>query len=421
MFGRKAWIGGLLAGWCCVGVVSGSAQAQTGEDVREENLQASLGDKDLSPAPPGFESSLEQFAKLWDELDFFGDLRLRYESDYNRNKDFDTLGNPSDDSRNRGRFRLRFGLRYPVQDDLLFETGLRTNSEDDDPRDDDVDLGDAWRVSDIGLDLLNLTYRPGGFDGFFARAGKFHHIFENNPVMGSLVWDPDVNPEGAALGYALNMDDSTLESFRLVVGEYLAVEQDRNNDVLTFAAQATCRLALSEDLGAQAGVGYVGFSNPTPDGNTDLLVLDSGNFLIPGDFYSEFSIYDSYLALDFDVADIPFVVSGGWIANTGARINQDHGWTLGVAAGELREPGDLRAFYQYQEIEQDALFTPVARADFARLTNYEGSAAGVGWRVSDAVEWGATLSWVKAIKRQGGLFTLPRHETRFRLDLLVTF
>jgi hypothetical protein len=380
-----------------------------------------VGEKDLSLASYRTPYSLEQFAQLWEEIDFFGDLRLRYEIDNNRNKKFNNQGEPNDDNRHRGRYRLRFGLRYPIHEDLLFETRLRTGGEEEDPRDDDADMGDAWRVLDIGMDLLNLTYTPEWLDGIWIRAGKFNHIFETNPVMGSLIWDPDVNPDGAALGFSFQPEEGVVESLSLAVGEYLSIEQDRDNEVLTFTAQAACRLALSDSLGAQAGVGYMGFSNPTPDGNTDLLDLDRGNFLIPGDYYSEFRIFDSFVALHFDVEEIPVVVSGEWIVNPGARINQDHGWTLGLAAGTLQEPGDVRAYYQYQEIEQDALFTPVARADFASLTNYAGSAAGVGWRVSESVEWGASISWVEIINKGGGPFSLPRHETRFRLDLLVYF
>jgi hypothetical protein len=239
--------------------------------------------------------------------------------------------------------------------------------------------------------------------------------------MGGLSWDPDLNPEGVAACIGLESADSFLESFRLAVGGYISVEQERADDVTAFSAQTTLGLALGEGIGGEIGIGYFGFSNTTPDGNTELVGLNAGNYLQGGEFLSEFRIWDSYAALSFEVGEIPFAVSGGWIANPGARINQDHGWTAGLAVGELKEAGDVRGFYQYQEIQQDAIFTPIARTDFARITNYEGSAAGVAWRFQDNMELGASVSWVEAVKESGVGFTEPRHESRFRLDLNIFF
>jgi len=373
---------GVLTACVVFSVKLGFAQEDQGQPL-ENRSDYALDERDFFYAPTGYRPSLEEFARIWEEVDFIGDIRMRFETDFNRNKAFDPQGKPNDDNRRRVRYRLRFGLRYPLHEELLFETRLRSQSRENDPRDDDVTMGDGWRANDIGMDLFNLTYRPDWYDRIWIRAGKLQHFFTDNPVMGALVWDPDLNPEGAAAGLDFLGDNDLIDSFRIAAGEYISIEQDRGNDVMTFAAQASCSLTLNERIGAQAGVGYVGFTNPSPDANTALDALNAGNYMEGGTYASEFTIFDSFLAVDFDCMEIPLVISAGWMKNPGARINQDQGWTLGAAAGELKTVGDIRAYYQYQEIEQDALFTPTASADLARLTNYSGSVAGVAWRFQE--------------------------------------
>ena len=92
--------------------------------------------------PPGFEDpvyyslpaysvpsssyapTLDRLVEVWEKIDFFGDLRLRYEGDFNRNKVDVSDGNniePSDEDRHQGKFRFRIGAHYPFHEDLRFE------------------------------------------------------------------------------------------------------------------------------------------------------------------------------------------------------------------------------------------------------------------------------------------------------------
>lgn len=375
---------------------------------------------DPGPVPEG---SLARFARVWEKIDFFGDLRFRYQLDFNRNKVFDPAGRPSEDDRHQGRMRLRFGARYPFHETLRFETRFRTRNEENDPRDDDLSFGRQWRTGDVGMDLLNLTLRPilDEQDLFWVRVGKFRNVLRQNPVMGGLVWDPDLNPEGVAAGSIVPLGMGPLDRLHIAAGGYVSVEQNRANDVAAFAAQAALDTAFAENVRSTLAVSYTGFNDTSPAGQALLADLDEGNYLVNGDYRSDFHIWDSYGALFVEAAGIPVTVSGEWIANPGAEINRDHGWTAGVAAGTIEEPGDFRVYYQYQEIEQDALFTPIARSDFARLTNYRGSAAGASWCFFTNMELAATVSWVRGIERGGGAFTQPRHESRFRLDLIIRF
>ena len=400
----------------------GAASGDEGAPPSTSNAQAPV----TSPLPaagtvPG--GSLERFARVWEKIDFFGDLRFRYQADFNRNKEYDFAGNPSDDDRHTGRMRLRFGVRYPFHETLLFETRLRTRDKERDPRDDDLVMGRGWRTGDVGLDLLNLTFRPilDEQELLWIEGGKIRNVFLENPVMGGLVWDPDINPEGGAAGSTLPIGLGPLERLRLIAGGYVSVEVDRANDVAAFVAQAVLDTSFTEHVQCTFSSSYTGFNDPSPAGQPVLADLDDGNYLENGDFVSDFRIWDSFAALQVHPLGVPLVLSGEWIANTGAEINQDHGWTVGIAAGKIKDPGDFRVYYQYQLIEQDALFTPIARTDFARVSNYRGNAAGASWCFFTNMQLDATISWVRGIERSGGDFTQPRHETRFRLDLLIRF
>ncbi|MHC4942412.1 MAG: putative porin [Planctomycetota bacterium] len=424
---RSLWLGIVIV--CCLPIpVFAQSTDEPGFDA-----PVYYGTPAYSVPSSSYAPTLDRLVEVWEKIDFFGDLRLRYEGDFNRNKVDVSDGNniePSDEDRHQGKFRFRIGAHYPFHEDLRFEIRMRTKMRDadekwgevdDDPRDDDVVFGDAWRVSDVGLDLLNLKYSMLGSDWMWVQAGKFEQIFLENPVMGGLIWDPDLNPEGAAVGVTFRSEDGVFEFFNVSVGEYIAVEQDRASDVYTFAAQASFRINLTDHMTATGGSGYLGVSNPTPDGNTELFDLNEDNYTVAGDFVSKFRIFDSFLALGFEIMEIPAVVSGEWIVNTGADINQDHGWTVGAALGQLKQAGDVRGYYQYQDIEQDALFSPFARYDFIKISNYFGSATGLAWRFTDNMELATSWSWVKTRKRSSGAYTKPRHETRIRLDLNIYF
>lgn len=382
-----------------------------------------------SPSP-----ALEEMAQVWDKIDFFGDLRLRYQGDFNRNTvDVDMGGGATegrDNDEHTGRMRFRFGLRYPVVESLKFETRLRArqrNSDNsdalynDDPRSEDVVLGDGFRNMDLSLDLLNLKYQILGERWSWLWGGKFENFFVRNPVYGDLTWDPDVNPEGLAAGIDLASDDGLVEALKVGAGYYIAVDQDRKSDVTTFSAQASARLGLGDHVDVMVASGYYGFTNPTPDGNDTLLNLNEGNLVVDGQFVSDFNVWDSYLALVVDVADVPIVVSGSWIYNTGARTNRDTGWTAGMALGRLEQAGTVRAYYQYQKIEQDALFTPVARSDFLKLSNYKGNALGIDWRFEKNLIVGTNVSWVQTLEEENTGYTQPRDETRLRIEFTVLF
>jgi hypothetical protein len=96
----------------------------------------------------------------WERITLYGDFRTRYEGFFQA----DTA------SRQRGRFRVRFGLRTPVAEDLDFNLRL-ASGEAQDVASTNQTFTDFFNRKPINLDLVSLTFTPAGLDGLSLGAG----------------------------------------------------------------------------------------------------------------------------------------------------------------------------------------------------------------------------------------------------------
>src|SRR5256884_9532426 len=138
------------------------------------------------------------------ELELYGDARLRYE--YRSGQMEGGVSPPNDwQERKRERYRLRIGLRGVLADDWFFGVRLETSQN---PRSTNVTFGDdtsttsgstttfngpfAKNSDGINVGQAYLGYK--GFRDITLTGGKMP-----NPLVTTLmVWDADINPEGAA-------------------------------------------------------------------------------------------------------------------------------------------------------------------------------------------------------------------------------
>jgi polyhydroxyalkanoate synthesis regulator phasin len=182
-------------------------------------------------------------------IELFGDLRLRYEHRQANTPMGDRL------ELDRGRVAVRLGLRGDLFDDFYYGLRLETSSN---PRSPWVTFGGAspgpFGKSSLGVDIgqAYLGWRPA--DWVNITGGKMP-----NPLYTtSMVWDPDLNPEGAAERFKYSVGDAT---FFANFGQFLY--QDNNPsyvsaDLLPFVAGT--RQSSGNDttflLAWQAGVNY---------------------------------------------------------------------------------------------------------------------------------------------------------------------
>jgi hypothetical protein len=360
--------------------------------------------------------------RFWDDLledlAFYGDFRLRLEGD------FELDDRPE---RYRGRIRLRLGVNYQLSEDLLLGVRLTTGARGD-PNSPHVTLGDGLDKFEVTIDRAFLSYRPAWLEGAALTAGKFAHPFYQNPVYGELVWDADVQPEGVAAGYKLS-DLGWLESVELHAGEYVLLEQAGAEEALASVGQVFAVGSVAENTRLTVAAGYYLYTDATPGGADDLLLESEGNATEdrngdgePDRFRADFGIFNPIAAVTYSGLLWPITAAVEYILNTEAGGGENQGWAAGVAAGSAKERGDGWLYYQWQLVEQDAVFSPFAQDDFLFRTNHSSHAVGVNYQVLDGLGVHVWALFSQRDETSSGRTTdSDRDQWRVRIDFNVRF
>lgn len=356
---------------------------------------------------------------FWERVSASADIRLRHEHGARRD-------NPN---RNRERVRARFGLKADLGEGFTAGFRLRTGDPKD-PRSPYNDLGrdedgdGMLRSLQINFDRLYIGWKPSALEGFWIKAGKFGHPFVSNPVYGELVWDADVNPEGIAAGFDM-MPTPDLD-ISLMAGQYLLVAEHATDEFSAFVAQASAKARLAEKTSLTAALGWYRYGNPHPDGNLDSAALDRSNLLVGGEYASDFHILNPIVAVHYGGFGIPVTVAGEYIYNTGAdegsgaQDGDENGFAIGFSAGQTKKKGDWKLFYQWQRVEQDAVFSPFSQDDFQFASGFRGHVYGVKYQLTDRVSvrgWGLTAQ----TERHGAGAPDDDDDTKLRFDVDARF
>ncbi len=288
-----------------------------------------------------------------DRLTFYGDYRIRAENDQNR---------PNADDRWRGRLRLRLGANYSVSEELMVGARVTTGNPDD-ARDTNATIGNEFGKGTLSLDRLFLTWTPESSDASFVTAGKFAHRFARNPIYDELVWYSNVQPEGILAGTEWR-GIGPLDTAAFKLGAYL-FRDDTERDVEIAVAEMRGSSSLSKGSHLDLSAAWYGFSHAE---EVEAATVD------------EYQIVDVIAALSFDDALAPWRVAVESVTNVGVSSPENSGWAAGVSYGQIRNRGDWRVYYQYQEIGNDAVFSPVAGGDFLIDRNFHGHVFNADYR-----------------------------------------
>lgn len=388
--------------------------AQPGAAPESEIAEAV--DEYLSSHPPAREEP--PWEGVMQRLTAYGDFRLRAESSFK-------LGDTPD--RHSQRVRFRVGANYQLTDELLFGGRLITGDPAD-PQSSHQTLGNVFHSFTTSLDRAFVTYRPEWARGGWVTAGKFSHPFSQNPVYTELLWDADVQPEGVVGGYTFSKA-GPLENLAFSAGRYLLLEQSRADDGFASVFHVSAARRVAEHLSANFATSYYSYSSVTPGGSRALFSENSGNATLdedgdgkPDKFQSEFGIVNPIIAFTYDKWEFPLTISAEYILNTRARIEEDQGWAAGASIGRAQRKGDWRLYYQWQVIEQDAVFSPVSQDDFVFQTNHRSHLFGVNRQVTNNI--GLHL-WT-LISARDKTFSSPttgsdQNQWRLRLDMNARF
>lgn len=326
---------------------------------------------------------------LWSErVRVKGDLRYRYEHVRNDRRSPDR-----DDNRNRNRVRARIGVDAELLPTLDLHLQLSTaevvdaNGKDEgDPVSGNQTLTNAWSLKNVWLSQAWADWHPEAAPGLSILAGKIKRPFIT-PVSSELVWDGDVNPEGAMIDYHREFD-----RFELFVKGYgfWTIERKTEGDSGLFGAQGALKhnfTAFDDKAHVMGGLSYYDYGDT--DGEEFFVDGDPfGNSTDPTEtfFAEDFDLFEVFGEVGFRVRNVPVVVFADYVTNTAAD-DDDQGWSVGFQVA--RSPWKFR--YLYKEVEKDAVFGAFTDSDFGGGgTNAEGHELNLSYKLTKNWELAAT-------------------------------
>ena len=336
----------------------------------------------LQPSPAAGATEIMPWLK---GAKFGGDIRLRAESFDFYNKD--TSAGATDRTRNRFRVRLRWGFEKDFGDD--WKTGFRlATGSSTDPTSTNVTLGNPgyFNYKSILVDKAYAVYEPsalknkGPVKDVKIGAGKFENPFLRHS--NSMVWDPDVTPEGVyeQVNFTLLSGDRTKWTADATAGQYLVNENaGLETDAQVFGYQgsltaSTYFFGTQEPVDITGAVSYYDYPNwfQTVTSNTAGTSYLRTNSITADDF----RVLDLYPEVAFYIGRTPTTVWVDYAVNTanvgtgdafsgGNDIHDaDEAWGVGIKLGKPKKKGDWELYYAYYEIGANAVVAAFNDSDF---------------------------------------------------------
>jgi hypothetical protein len=405
---------------------------QEAEDVRSELT------KDVSASPAG----KWKLSVPITELELYGDARVRYEYRGGETPS-NQPGTPSDwNERSRERYRVRIGLRGTLVDDWFFGVRLETSTN---PRSTNVTFGDDAGPFGKTSDAINIGQAYIGYRGFKDVTLTFGKMA--NPLVTTLmVWDGDINPEGAA--------EQWKHSFNFNFGGgSTEVAQDYSKDSKSVVAPAPSEpFKLKVDVFANFAQFVYDDANPenpigprgpanrlTPNTDAWLLAWQVGaRFNFPKNLYAQLAptiynytgagdsfnalyrggevgvtnntsmgfnqtginsllIFDMPVEIGWRIGELPMRLFGDFAVNLDAddrattalhptKDDQRYAYQIGIGVGQLKVKKDWQVNVFWQHTEQYSLDPNMVDSDiFDSRVNMEGVAIQAGYALSDAI------------------------------------
>jgi hypothetical protein len=341
-------------------------------------------------------------------LTFYGDVRIRYELDWDSQ---DAAGAERED-RNRGRVRARFGLNYQIASDWSVGARVRTGSsrsqqsphltfvsDDEGQRDD----------TDFVADRYFVQFKRGAFTAWGGR--NTSPFWQQN----ELFWDEDVTPTGLAGSYDTKLGRGNLTA---VGGAFFLPDGGTDLSGQMLAGQLKYGLPVkSSQFTLAGGLHFINGDEPTTNlrnsnGDRDYLIgVGSLQWSIP--------VKGVPLTLGADVFKNFINYSRAEVAPFPPSTDDETlGYVFSVTLGQLKNRHDWIVGYSYAHIETLAVNASYAQDDWVRFgsgaqtdaSDFKGHEVRLGYAISKQINLLARLYLVEAI-------TTVQDGNRFRLDL----
>ncbi len=330
-----------------------------------------------------------------------GDLRLRYQYE----------DKSSGEDRHRTRMRFRLGMESKVNDKVKVAAGLATGGSD--PRSTNETLDNTFDTPDIRLDYAYATYTPN--DWATIRAGKIKGMKSVIMRQSDLLWDGDINPEGAALALAKKAGDVT---WMLNTGLFVLDESSSDtSDPYMFVIQPAVKAKLGGGVSVEAALAYYGFEN-VQDAMLDN--AEGGPTMTAAGYKYDFDSISPGFEIGFKKplgGIVPFAsIFGEYIHNTDPSENEN-GYLAGLKFGakKIKDQGDWQLKYMYRRLEQDAWLDTFPDSDaYSGETDVKGHEVALAYGLGPNTELGFDYYYMEQIKGTG-------RKTIFQADWKMKF
>jgi hypothetical protein len=329
-----------------------------------------------------------------DRIDFGGDIRLRYE----------LIDEEFEDTRDRERFRARFGFSTNVRDDVTIVIRLATGGGN--PVSTNQDFDDGFSTKDIGWDLGYVSWNVN--ESLTVNVGKtVNPLFRAGRV--PLIWDSDLNPEGIFAMFRSGRFFGTAAAFSVE-------ERSSADDSTLYAVQGGVILPVG-DSKLTLGIGGFSFTNtignePFYDGRARGNTVDvDGNYVYG---YKDTEVFAQY---DTKVGRIPLQLFAHYTQNHDVSV-QDSAYAFGARIGNAEKPGEFDFAWIYQDLGADSLVGTFNDSDFAGGgTDSKGHLLISSYTLAEKIFLGATLFINQRDRFQG----VEHDYNRLQLDLVFIF
>ena len=363
-----------------------------------------------SPAQPAASASTQK--PWWERLTFYGDLRVRYEGFFQ----------DETESRQRGRYRLRFGVRTPIAEGLDLNLRL-ASGEAADVTSTNQTLTDFFNRKPISIDQASLAYTPRRARALTLGAGKFGY-----PVTRTqMVWDDDVNWEGVFEQAAWKVANADV---RLVAVQSPLNDVGSGPDAFMFGEQAQAAFRVGAHT-VQLSIADYGFQNidqlavaldqrtAIRTQQTNAIRRNEAGRVIG--YVSGFNLVDSIAQATFNTgrSDYPLQALANVVVNTRAADDQETGMWLVGSYGRAAAVNTYALSYTFARVERDAVISAFNFSDMGPATNVLMNMVTFSFMPKGRLNLDATGIFTKLLEAPA---SSPNHLLkRIQIDARVTF
>jgi len=338
-------------------------------------------------------------------IQLYGDMRLRVNYDDNNGTE-----------RLRGRYRFRIGTNIQLTKDLIIGARLVSTDNLKNYKSTHVDISSFGQLG-VGLDRLFIHYNPQKQNWFHLWVGKYalpYHSYEFYPEN---VWDEDIQPEGISMAIKKNFENSS--NFSFTGGYYFfGALTNSSNPPSMLSNELYYSNRLKDNLSISFFNKFFGYIDVKGLNTQNEYFVPNGGNQTTSDssstyYQNDFSINSTAVQFKLFKGNWPLLLKGEYIQNLSAS-NYNQGYTVGVGFGQLGRRNGLQAYVQYQEIQQESVFTPFTQDDFLEQTQFSGVVAGLSWSLNRKMR---LHGWVLTSTHE----TTQISKNRFRIDLDIKF